>query len=443
MEALMFKRTLISTFFGLISAVLVSQAVAQTAVMKQFSPFSGGAQGLYWVPSSGPISHTAFLVIHRTSDYLSQTSTQELPKRGFSVLGMASRFKGNEAGVNWELLALDVRAGVRFLRSQPGITRVVLIGPSEGGAVTSYYQAVAENGLAFCQAPNKLTQCSSSQLAGFIPADRADGLVFLDATLGSVSPVQSLNGAVQSEINPKNTSANLDPFSVRNGFNPDGDSVYSADFVKRYTDAQSRRMNELIDIALKTMADIEAGKHFPTENDAFVIYRGSAELADLSTGVLCCTLNPRKLLKNNGTIDNTQIVRTVRVSEPSGREEDASFEGARFLTLTSFLSSAAIRSTNSLDGIDWCSSNASTICAVANISAPILVMPAQGHNLIRDGEQIFEMSKSNDKDYVVIEGATHGFAPCTECSAIHGGADYSNARTNSYDYVRDWANARF
>ena len=41
----MFKRTLISTFFGLISAVLVSQAVAQTAVMKQFSPFSGGAQG--------------------------------------------------------------------------------------------------------------------------------------------------------------------------------------------------------------------------------------------------------------------------------------------------------------------------------------------------------------------------------------------------------------
>ena len=199
----MFKRTLISTFFGLISAVLVSQAVAQTAVMKQFSPFSGGAQGLYWVPSSGPISHTAFLVIHRTSDYLSQTSTQELPKRGFSVLGMASRFKGNEAGVNWELLALDVRAGVRFLRSQPGITRVVLIGPSEGGAVTSYYQAVAENGLAFCQAPNKLTQCSSSQLAGFIPADRADGLVFLDATLGSVSPVQSLNGSVQSESQSK------------------------------------------------------------------------------------------------------------------------------------------------------------------------------------------------------------------------------------------------
>ena len=439
----MFKRTLISTFFGLISAVLVCQAVAQTAVMKQFSPFSGGAQGLYWVPSTGPISHTAFLVIHRTSNYLSQTATQELPKRGFSVLGMNSRFTNNDASVNWELLALDVRAGVRFLRSQPGITRVVLLGPSEGGAVTSYYQAVAENGLAFCQAPNRLTQCSSSQLAGFTPADKADGIVFLDPTLGSVSPVQSLNGAVQSEVDPKNTSANLDPFSVRNGFNPDGDSVYSAHFVKRYTDAQSRRMNDLIDMALKAMADIEAGRHFPSDNDAFVIYRGSAELSDVSTGVECCTLKPRKLLKNNGTIDNTQIVSTVRVSDPSNREADASFEGTRFLTLTSFLSANAIRSTNSLNGIDWCSSNASTVCAAANISAPILVMNAQGHNLIRHGEEIFEMSTSNDKDYVVIEGATHGFAPCTDCSAIHGGADYSNARTNTFNYVRDWANARF
>jgi hypothetical protein len=70
-------------------------------------------------------------------------------------------------------------------------------------------------------------------------------------------------------------------------------------------------------------------------------------------------------------------------------------------------------------------------------------MTAQGHNLIRDGETIFEMAKSIDKDYVVIEGATHGFAACTECSAIHGGANYSNARVNAFNYIRDWTNARF
>src|ERR1044072_6481165 len=125
----------VQLFFGVAILLLAAQSQAQTppAVMKQFSQFAGGGQGLYWVPSSGPISNIAFLAIHRTGDYLAHVSTQELPRRGFSVLGMNSRFKNNEASVNWELIALDARAGVRFLRSQPGIQKVILIGHSGGG----------------------------------------------------------------------------------------------------------------------------------------------------------------------------------------------------------------------------------------------------------------------------------------------------------------------
>ena len=173
------KRLILSMLLGLSSIIIAGKVSAQNAVMKQFSQFSGGGQGLYWVPSSGPISPIAFLAIHRTGDYLAHVSTQELPRRGFSVLGMNSRFKNNEASVNWELIALDVRAGVRFLRSQPGITKVILIGHSGGGPTTSYYQAVATNGPAYCQGLDKLTECSSTQLAGFVPTDKADGIVFL------------------------------------------------------------------------------------------------------------------------------------------------------------------------------------------------------------------------------------------------------------------------
>ena len=181
-------------------------------VMKQFSQFPGGGQGLYWVPSSGSISHIAFLAIHRTGDYLAHVSTQELPRRGFSVLGMNSRFKNNEADVEWELIALDVRAGVRFLRQQPGITKVILIGHSGGGPTTSYYQAVAENGPAYCQGPNKLSPCSDQQLAGFTAADRADGIVFLDAhPSNTITTLRALNGAVQNEKNPKNRQRKLGP----------------------------------------------------------------------------------------------------------------------------------------------------------------------------------------------------------------------------------------
>jgi hypothetical protein len=199
-----------------------SQALAQpTPMMKQFSQFPGGGQGLYWVPSSGPISHIAFLAIHRTGDYLSHVSTQELPRRGYSVLGMNSRFKNNEADVEWELIALDVRAGVRFLRQQPGISKVILIGHSGGGPTTSYYQAVAENGPAYCQGANKLSPCSAQQLAGFTAADRADGIVFLDAhPSNTITTLRALNGAVQDEQHPENLREDLNPFSVNNGFNP-------------------------------------------------------------------------------------------------------------------------------------------------------------------------------------------------------------------------------
>ena len=363
---------------------------------------------------------------------------------------MNSRFKNNESSVNWELIALDVRAGVRFLRSQPGITKVVLIGHSGGGPTTSYYQAVAENGPSYCQAANKLSPCTNTQLAGFVATDKADGIVFMDAHPGNtVNGLRSLNASVKKEDGAFHPiDKKLDPFSVANGFNPNpqGDSVYSASFVKEYTEAQSRRMNDLIAEALKIRDEIAAGTYPLSDTEAFIVDRDSARLSDFSTGVLRGTLQPAKLLKNDGTIDASQIVNTVRVPDGTGNQEtDASLSGAMFLTVTSFLSANAIRSTNSLDGIDWCSSNNSTPCAVSHLSPslPILVLAMQGHYFIRDGEQIFEMSTSSDKDFVVIEGATHGLGPCTVCSALHGGADYSNARTNLFNYVRDWANAKF
>ena len=64
----MARRRIFQFTLGLILVFAASQASAQTAVMKQFSQFPGGGQGLYWVPSSGPISHIAFLAIHRTGD---------------------------------------------------------------------------------------------------------------------------------------------------------------------------------------------------------------------------------------------------------------------------------------------------------------------------------------------------------------------------------------
>src|SRR2546430_9143237 len=158
----------------------------------QFSP--GSVKGALYKPDSGPAPHVAILAIHRTANFMSHPAATELSKRGFLVLGMNPRSDNNETIVDFEANALDIKSGIEFLRKQPGITKVLLFGHSGGGPATSFYQAVAENGVAYCQGPNKLVECRSD-LAGL---PRVDGIVFMDAHPGvSINGLRSLNPAIQ------------------------------------------------------------------------------------------------------------------------------------------------------------------------------------------------------------------------------------------------------
>ena len=150
---------------------------------------------------------------------------------------------------------------------------------------------------------------------------------------------------------------------------------------------------------------------------------------------------PRKLLTNSGAI-KTQIIHSVAVSQPEIATTNAAFDtGTKHFTIKSFLSANATRATNSRDGIDYCSSNNSTTCAVQSISVPIMIAAMGGYQFIHDDEIIFDKSASKDKDYVVIDGALHGFGPCTACETTKG--QYSNTVKNLFDYIRDWTNKRF
>jgi hypothetical protein len=440
-------KTLLSGILG-ISAVLIfhaSLSLGQSNPLYiQFSP--GAVKGaLYHPDPPQPSPHVAILVTHRTSNVMGSLTCTELAKRGFMVLCMNPRSDNNEALVIWETIALDVRSGVNFLRKQPGITKVLLLGGSGGGPTMSFYQAVAENGPSYCQGPNKIIQCSNA-LSGLPPAD---GIIFRDAHPGNpvIAGVRNLNPAVVNDsavinqnraprINPR-----LDPFNPENGYNPNGPSKYSEGFKNAYFAGQAQRMNRLIDLALERLHEIEASDN-PGDDAPFIIPRGdNAKLFHLDPSILHSTVNPQKLLKNDGNIV-TQIVESVRVAAPEIARLNAAFDGGTlFLTVRSFLSANAVRATNSLDGIDHCSSNNSTVCAVQNISVPVLFGAMQGHYFIRDNEIHYEVSSSADKDLVVIEGATHGITPCTECEQFPG--QYSNTVKNFFDYVAAWINNRF
>jgi len=129
----------------------VPGVTAQTSpIYVQFDPFT--VKGALYRPSEAP-RDVAVLLIHRVNNYLGHLAARELSNRGFLVLAMNSRFDNNEASVIWEVLALDVKQGIEYLRRQPGIRKVVLFGHSGGAATLSFYQAVAEKGPSFCRAP--------------------------------------------------------------------------------------------------------------------------------------------------------------------------------------------------------------------------------------------------------------------------------------------------
>lgn len=432
------------------AALAVALAFASSAFAAppppEYVQFSGAAKGALYRPDPAlfPSAHVGVVVMHRNSNYLSHISTRELPQRGFVVLGMNPRCDNNEAACTpWENNALDVRQGVNHLRTRvPGITKVILLGHSGGGPTMSFYQAVAENGAAFCQQPEKLMKCSGS---GFSTLLRADGIILMDAHPGNgINAVRSIHPGVtnDAEILKNNHEPKvdwkLDPFDPRNGYRDDGTTLYTEEFKQKAFKAQSQRMNELIDEALAHLAEVQARGDVDA---AFIVpMADNARMADIDLGIHRSTVQNRKLVRNDGTIVSDRPVESVRLANLRDGDQEG-FGATMFLTLRSFLSVRAVRSTTSMDGIVWCSSNNSTNCNLQQVTVPLLVTAMGAHYFIRDSEVFFDMAASADKDFYVIEGATHGGGTCTACETTPG--QYSNATKNLFDLMRDWMNARF
>ncbi|HEX5278626.1 MAG TPA: hypothetical protein VFW28_00980 [Micropepsaceae bacterium] len=429
-----------------IAASIVVPGVAMAQTHPEFIALGRVSAALY-KPDSGPAPHIAFLVSHRTGNNLNNPACKQLAARGFLALCWNTRFVNNEASVHWEDIAFDVKTTVDYVRSIPGITRVILLGHSGGSPLMSYYEAVAEAGPNWCKGPDKLVQCTGNM--DFKPAD---GVVFPDAHPGNgVQSLRGLNPSVSVVDGVYKVDPSLDPFSPANGFNPEGASDYSKDFQNRYFAAQSKVMNDLIAKAQAKMTLIREGKSTWPDDDIFIIPGGgwsgagpgSADLNSMDPNIaeLMSTARPEKLLKNDGTTV-TQVVHSVSVPEPENAKDNRSFDrGTKVFTLKSFLSANAVKSTNALNGIDWCSSNNSTMCAVQSIKIPTLIAAMGAYHFIRDQELMYDLSAAKDKDYIVIEGAVHGYTPCKACEKTPG--QYSNSEKNLFDYIQKWANARF
>lgn len=440
------KALLMLAVIVVLSFCLVSPSMAQT-YKSTFVPLGPGVPGVLYEPvTTGAKAEIAVVIMHTGADYLTFPPCFELVKRGYRALcaNCSTSKSGYVSDDDEDKMILNVKLAVAYLRSYPGIRKVVLFGHSGGGGLMANYQNIAENGVSACQGPEKIVKCPDS-LAG-LPA--ADGVMLIDSTFGTAGmALFSLDPAVISEDNGQVLNPELDMYNPKNGFNPKG-STYSDKFKREFFAKTKDRMNQLIAKAQDRLEKIKAGKGNFSDDEPFIIPGGSFHANKLFTQDLSLwehTRNAWPLLHPDGTI-TTEIVHSVRVAR--GTESPTrSLRGGLSTSVRRFLSTFALRPTegfgydaSSINGIDYKSGYASTVGSAEGITKPMLQMGMTGSHEYFMAETVREHAKSADKTLAYVEGAVHNFTPCKPCAVAKGLPEnyYGDTVKTLFDYIDGW-----
>ena len=405
---------------------------------------SGVIGALYKPQIKSPKSEIGILIMHAEQDYLNFPGCSELSERGYTVLcaNNSSSKSGTMTDIDFETMMIDVSKGVKYLREQSDIKKVILLGHSGGGAMMSAYQNVAENGLAACQGSEKISPCSDKMK----DLPKADGIILLDANFGiSGMTLLSMNPAILNEKNPNLINTELDIFNEKNGFNSNG-AAYSEKFVKSFQNGVSERMNRLIEYAKEREKIINEGKGLYKDDEPMIIpdsiYVGfNNKLFSQDTRFLSKTSKVWPLIHKDGSI-TTEIVHSVRPAK-NLRNMGQSYNGTIKTTVKKFLKTFAIRTDKNFGynesefkGIDWNSSHTATIGAVKGIKSPLLTMGMTGNWEFLAAEKIYLNTSSKYKTIAFVEGAAHSIETCTQCEKIQG--QYGDTIKTTFDYVDKW-----
>jgi hypothetical protein len=403
---------------------------------------SNGAIGALYQPDAPTAQEsTAFVLTHEDSNFIGTIPCVQLAQRGYTVMCVKSEFD-DQALANWDDLALDVGSSVSYLRGLGSVKHVVLVGYSGGGAIMSYYQNVAQNGLAACQAAERLDPCGDD-LAGLPPAD---GVVLLDAIPGiAFADLGQLDASVTNESNLRDVNDKLNMFSPVNGYSTTSSSDYSASFVNRYTAAEGAREAGLVSEAEHLQAQVKNGTGQYSNDAPMPVGRDEAAIWYADLNLLSHTKGKFPLISPqhpNGSAP--QVIHSVRVTSASQATDDQWSSRLGGFTASSFMSVAAIKApvrritADSITGVDWGSTNTATVSNVAGIKSPLLIMSMTGHYWIVPAEMYYDAAThTTSKTLAYVEGATHGFTACTACATTPG--EFGDTVAETFNYVANWA----
>ncbi len=361
----------------------------------------------------------------------------EMASRGYRVL-LVRHYMGSRRGEVQSPLdgSEETSRGIAYLRTLPGVERVVVMGWGQSVTHVSLYESVAEHGPAACQRPEVLSPCKAEQASNLT---KPDGVVFFDPGPGPLTVASNVDPAVDVS----SRKADLDMFAAANGYDAmTGTAKYSSEFSKRFFAAQSARNMQIINNAVARLKAVQQGKGRFTDSEPFTVagavnVRARSSLHRTDTTLLSRTKRPHTLLKADGTKPQV-IVQSVRT--PTGIDDIKSLgrccEQINY-TVHEFLTNDAVRTTgdfalteDDMVGVDWKSSNAAPPANAEGINVPALVITQTCFQFVVPSEIFYDHLASKDKTFAAVEGGEHFFTPCKP--------EYGDTKKRTFDFVDQW-----
>ncbi len=393
------------------------------------------ADGMLYEPTKlGPNSRVGLVYTFPRATF-DASAPVEIVKRGYRVL-LVTPYTENISPTDG---IAETSRGIAYMRTVPGVERVVIVGHSGGGQLMALYANVALNGPAACQNPEIIYPCKSEDVSGLA---KPDGLVLLDPSPGTINPASAVDPAY--DANNRRTRAELDLYNPANGYDPKtGSATYTSDFQKKFHAAQSQRNMQLIDHALARLKLIEQGKGTFKGDEPLVVVGtvnggNSARLYHTDVSLQSRTKRPHLLLKADGSRSN-EIVKSVRPA--SGTRDMQNIGKLSFwainTTVRNYLANYALRTNrdfaitaDDIVGVDWKSAMRSTPHNATGITVPTLVLSMSCYYFVTTSEIIYDHLAAQDKTYASVEGALHGFNPCKP--------EYGDTAKRTFDFVDSW-----
>jgi pimeloyl-ACP methyl ester carboxylesterase len=334
---------------------------------------------------AGEKARTGIIIVHPMSNFHGHHLLQPIASAGVPILGLNTRYAGNDAVVILENCLLDIDAAVRWARERLGWEKVILCGFSGGGPLVAMYQNQAQHPTITATPAGDPPDLTKHRLAP------ADALLLIAS---SPSRSQLLTEFIDPSLTDESDADSLDP--ELNLYAEGRAAPFDRGWIAVYREAQKARVKRIEDWVVSELARLGA---LGVRDRAFVVHRTVADPRALDL-----TLDP-----------SDRAIGTIWGDGKTANQAPGPM--GRFSTLRSWLST-------------WSPtySNGDAREHLKSIAIPVGIIPltADQGSLMVHAEQLRAATPKALCDFMPIKGANHYFHGQPEAFGV------------AVDYVKGW-----